>query len=471
MFTISVSNVIQEPFGFEIHKFALYTSMRTILLLGAGRSSSSLIDYLIEKSEAENFTLLVGDLNESLASEKTSQHARTLAFTFDVNNADDRQERISAADLVISLLPPALHYLVACDCLRLKKNLVTASYISNEIRNLDEEVRAADLLFLNECGLDPGIDHMSAMEIIHRLEDRGAVLHGFHSYTGGLIAPESNDNPWGYKFTWNPRNVILAGQSTARYIKGGSLHYIPYHRLFGESERIEVKGHGRFDGYANRDSLAYRHHYGINNIPTLIRGTLRYEGFCSAWQVFVQLGLTDDSFSLEDVQGLTYRQLVEAFLPAGCRGSDTSEKLAYFCRVDPEGPAMERIRSTGVLDDIPLPFANGSPAVMLQHLLEKKWKLEISDKDMIVMQHRFDFSEGSQQKRMFSSLVVKGADHRKTAMAMTVGLPLGIAALNILNGRIKTRGVAMPVQKDIYEPVLNELALMGIRFEEYEELC
>lgn len=443
--------------------------MRKIVLLGAGRSSSSLIDYLLEKAEKEDFVLHVGDLDENLAGEKTKGHPRAVAFGFDVNRAEDRQQRIAESHLVISLLPPSLHYLVACDCLTLRVNLVTASYISPEIKALDEKVKAAGLVFLNECGLDPGIDHMSAMEIIHRLRSKGAILEGFHSYTGGLIAPESSDNPWGYKFTWNPRNVILAGQSTARYIREGRLHYLPYHRLFGESERIEVKGHGRFDGYANRDSLAYRHHYGLDEIPTLIRGTLRHEGFCSAWQVFIQLGLTDDSFIIEEANKLTYRDLTEAFLPVGSRGSDIAEKVAYFCRIDPDGPAMERILSTGILSEVPLPLQSGSPARMLQHLLEKKWKLQPGDKDMVVMQHRFDFREGTQKKRLYSSLVVKGKDEKHTAMAMTVGLPLGIAALNILNGKLNSTGVLMPLQEDLYSPVLKELSAMGIRFEEYEE--
>ncbi|MBL7924045.1 MAG: saccharopine dehydrogenase NADP-binding domain-containing protein [Bacteroidia bacterium] len=440
--------------------------MKQILLLGAGRSSGSLVHYLLQKSGEKNFRLKIGDKNPLLAEEKIKGHPNGISFAFDVEQDGQRAEVIGQADLVISMLPPALHFLVAKDCLRFRKNLVTASYVSKEIQSLHEEAQRQGLLFLNECGLDPGIDHMSAMDLILRLKNSGAELTAFRSYTGGLVAPESNDNPWGYKFTWNPRNVILAGQGTARYIQNGRYHYLPYPRLFSESVRINVEGLGRFDGYANRDSLAYRHHYGLDNIPTLIRGTLRQEGFCSAWQVFVTLGLTDDSFQVENSATMTYRQLVEAFLPPTVLGSDLEEKLAHFCRIDPEGPAMERIRSTGILDEKMIGLQEASPAGILQHLLESKWKLNEGDKDMIVMQHQLQYKIGGVEKQVFSSLVVKGEDRIHTAMAKTVGLPLGIAALKILEGQISLRGVQLPIHEEIFTPILAELEEYGIRFVE-----
>lgn len=441
--------------------------MKTILLLGAGRSSGSLIQYLLQNAENKGFNLRIGEKDVRLAEEKIKGHPRGSAFIFDILDADQRREAIMNADLVISLLPPALHFNAAADCLQYGKNLVTASYISPEIKALDEEARAKGLLFLNECGLDPGIDHMSAMEIIHRLQENGATLTSFQSYTGGLVAPESNDNPWGYKFTWNPRNVIVAGQGTARYIRNGKYHYIPYPRLFSESVRIEVDGLGRFDGYANRDSLSYRHHYGIDQIPTLLRGTLRYEGYCSAWQVFVTLGITDDTFLIENSEQMTYRAFVEAFVPPSVMGSTLEERIARYCGIDPDGPSMQRVISTGILEEQVIGVKDASPARILQHLLEQKWVLKEGDKDMIVMQHLFEYTTAAgKAEKLTSSLVVKGDDTVHTAMAKTVGLPLGIAAIHMLEGKFKSKGVHLPVIKEMYEPILRELDAMGIRFHE-----
>lgn len=439
--------------------------MKQILLLGAGRSSGALIQYLLGKTEATGFTLKIGDIDPVLASQKLDNHPHGSAFFFDVHDSTQRGNEVKNADLVISLLPPALHYLVAQDCLTHGKNLVTASYISKEILELDKEAQAKGILFLNECGLDPGLDHMSAMEIIFKLKKQGAKLLAFKSYTGGLIAPESIDNPWGYKFTWNPRNVILAGQGTAKYIKDNKYHYIPYHRLFKEAVRIKLDTTG-YDGYANRDSLAYRHHYGIENIPTLIRGTLRHEGFCSAWQVFVALGLTDDSFQIENSENMTYREWIDAFIPPSQRGDSIEEKIAKYCEVDFDGPAMQRILSTGILEDKKIGIKNASPAQILQHLLESKWVLKPTDKDMIVMLHEFEYELEGNKKQLISSLEVKGDDIHQTAMAKTVGLPLAIAALQILAGKIKTTGVQIPVHEEIFAPILRELEEIGIQFQE-----
>lgn len=440
--------------------------MKTILLLGAGRSSGALIRYLLENAAHHHFQLTVAEKDIQLAESKIAGHENGHAISFDIEDEKRRNEEIEKSSLVISLLPPHLHILAAKDCLKFGKHLLTASYLSPELLQMDSEAKEKGLLFLCECGLDPGIDHMSAMDIIHRIKAEGGQLRSFRSYTGGLIAPESIDNPWGYKFTWNPRNVILAGQSTARYIQDGKYHYIPYPRLFSESVRITVPGHGKFDGYANRDSLSYRKHYEIDEIPTLIRGTLRQEGFCSAWQVFVTLGLTDDTFEIEKPGELTYRSFTESFIPPTVMGQDTEERIARFCSIDPDGPSMERIRSTGILEEKKIPLTKGTPAQILQNLLESKWILKTDDKDMIVMQHVFEYDTNGKNKQLTSTLVVKGENQQSTAMAMTVGLPLGICALKVLNGEIRISGVRLPVLPEIYKPILNELSEMGISFQE-----
>ncbi len=439
--------------------------MKTILLLGAGRSSSSLIRYLLENAAQDNYFLQVADLSLELAAEKTGGHPAAKAIALNVTDDNARGKVIQQADLVISLLPPALHILAAKDCLKYGKNLVTASYISPEIAALNDECVSKGLLFLNECGLDPGIDHMSAMQIIHALQQKGAQLTAFRSYTGGLVAPESNDNPWGYKFTWNPRNVILAGQGTARYIRDGKYYYIPYPRLFSETEKIVFEGTGTFDGYANRDSLAYRKHYGLDTIPTLLRGTLRYENYCAGWQVFVSLGITDDTFIVEHSDQLTYAEFLGAFIPSHIEGKTTEERLKKYLGKDSE-LLYPMIASTGLLDDEKTGLENATPAQILLHRLQQKWVLGKNDLDMVVMQHQFEYVLNGRKEKIFSSLVVKGESQLHTAMAKTVGLPLGIAARHLLKKEIKLTGVHLPVQEEIYTPVLKELESMNICFTE-----
>ncbi|HNP50026.1 MAG TPA: saccharopine dehydrogenase C-terminal domain-containing protein, partial [Bacteroidia bacterium] len=347
-----------------------------------------------------------------------------------------------------------------------KKNLVTASYVTKEMHDLDSEAKQNGIIILNECGLDPGIDHMSAMKVIHELQEKGARLNFFKSFTGGLVAPESNDNPWGYKFSWNPRNVILAGQGTAKYIEDGQYKYIPYSRLFSNAESFLVEGHGSFDGYANRDSLAYRKIYGLNSIPTLLRGTLRQQGFCKKWNVFVQLGLTDDGYQIEDSEHLTYKSFVEAFLPKSVKGKTVRERVAAFMQMNVTDPILDDIEWTGIFSDSPIRMKNASPAQILQQLLEEKWKLKESDKDLIVMQHLFGYTLNSKNYVHTSSLVVKGENSVYTGMAKTVGLPVAIAARCILKGEIKLNGIQVPVLQEIYQPVLRELSKYGIVFKE-----
>jgi len=441
--------------------------MKKILLVGAGRSSSALIRYLLDHASKKQWELVIGDVSEAAANDKTGSHPHAISIQLDANDADSRLKEIRKADLIISLLPPHLHHLVAVDCVENGKHFLTASYMTPEILSLHDSAIKGGTLLLSECGLDPGIDHMSAMEVIHRLQQEGCELQSFKSYTGGLVAPESNDNPWGYKFSWNPRNVILAGQGTARYIRNGNYKYIPYNRLFTDIEKIEVNGLGSFDGYANRDSLAYRHHYGIENIPTLLRGTLRQSGYSRAWDVLIKLGMTDDSFKVEKSETLTYAELIKAFLPAAFANKPKLlDAVAAFCNLPPDGEAMTKVMWTGILGDDKIEIADATPAMILQNLLEKKWKLQAKDTDMIVMQHQFEFLRNGVAEKLTSSLVVKGEDQHYTAMAKTVGLPLGITAGLILDGKINLTGAHIPVMKEIYIPVLKELSEMGIRFQE-----
>ncbi len=440
--------------------------MQSIFVIGAGRSSSSLISYLLQHAKAENWKVKVGDVSLELAQQKIENHECGEAIAFDMNDEVQRHIEIQQADLVVSMLPANLHGKVARDCVHFKKSLVTASYVSEEMKHLHEAAKAAGILLLNEMGLDPGIDHLSAMKIIDTAKAAGEEITLFKSYCGGLVAPESNDNPWGYKFSWNPRNVVLAGQATAQYKENGEYKYIPYNRLFTQTETINVEGLGSFDGYANRDSLSYRAPYGLENIPTLLRGTLRMTGYCKAWNVFVKLGLTDDTYQIDTSAAMSYRELIESFLPFG--NKSTEEKLVDFMGKDFDAAVLEKLKWLGIFEDKKIELTKGSPAQLLQHLLESKWVLQPKDKDMIVMQHQFETKHkvSNKVRKIYSTLVVKGDDNIHTAMAKTVGLPLAIAARKILRGEIKLSGVQIPVMKEIYIPVLAELESLGIRFEE-----
>ncbi len=440
--------------------------MRNILLFGAGRSASTLIKYILENSVNEQWKLIVVDVSQELAQQKTGNHERAVALGLDIHDEAQRRFLVQGAHIVISMLPAALHYLVAQDCVLHKKNLVTASYISDEIASLHSEAIKNNIVLMNECGLDPGIDHMSAMKIINQLKKSGNEILSFKSYTGGLVAPENNDNPWGYKFTWNPRNVIIAGQGTARYIENGNYKYIPYNRLFRQLEKINIEGIGSFEGYANRDSLAYLKYYGLENIPTMLRGTLRYQGFCQAWDVFVKLGLTDDTYSIENSEEITYQQLLDSYLPSAIKGTRINKRLKNFYGDLPD-ETIERVLWTGIAESIKINIKRATPAQVLQQLLVSKWVLNDIDKDMVVMCHQFEFKNAhGETGKLNSTLVVKGEDALHTAMAKTVGLPLAITTKHILNGTIKSKGVQLPVASEVYEPVLDELKNYGIVFEE-----
>ncbi|RYU79024.1 saccharopine dehydrogenase family protein [Hymenobacter persicinus] len=446
--------------------------MSRILLLGAGRSASSLISYLLEHAPTEGWQLTVADVNPAHLVPVLAAHSGyARAVPFDIQRPELLEELVPQADIVISMLPALFHLPVAQACVRHARHLVTASYVSEEIRALDAEARAADILILMECGLDPGLDHMSAMQALGHIRSRSGKLTSFKSYCGGLMAPDSEgDNPWRYKFTWNPRNVVLAGQSTAKYLENGRLRFIPYQHLFTRLATLEVPGYGQFEGYANRDSLSYRAPYGLHDIPTMLRGTLRRPGYCAAWQALVRLGLTDDTVHLANDAAMTWAQLLESYLPAAEAGRSLPQQLADYLGLAADGPEMQRLSWLGIFTELPVGLADATPAQLLERLLTTKWALQDGDHDMIVMQHLFDFEIEGQRFQRSSSLVVLGDDATHTAMAKTVGLPVAMAVRRLAQGHLQQRGVVIPTQPDLYEPILQELATdYGIHFVEQEQ--
>ncbi|WP_242133754.1 saccharopine dehydrogenase family protein [Aestuariivivens marinum] len=443
--------------------------MRKILVIGSGKSTSYLIKYLSDKSKEENLCITIGDLKIDDAKKLINPLSNVNAISLDIFNDISRTKAIKDADIVISMLPARFHIIVAKDCIQHKKHMVTASYVSPEMQALDNDAKANHLILMNEIGVDPGIDHMSAMQVLDIIRAKGGKIVLFESFTGGLVAPESDTNLWNYKFTWNPRNVVIAGQGgAAKFLQEGTYKYIPYHRLFRRTEFLDIEGFGRFEAYANRDSLKYQNVYGLENIKTLYRGTMRRVGFSRAWNIFVVLGMTDDSYTIEDSENMSYRDFVNAFLPYS--HTDSVElKLRHALKIDQDDIVWDKLEELDIFNpNKKVELKNATPAQILQKILMDKWTLAEDDKDMIVMYHKFGYELNGKKHQIDSNMVVLGENQTYTAMAKTVGLPVAIAALAILNGKITTPGVQIPITKEVYEPILKELQDYGITFNEKE---
>jgi len=443
--------------------------MKKIAILGAGRSSSSLIRYMLHQAKQNNWLIRVCDMDVKMAESKIANHELAEAVQFDVFNKDQVKQEVSQADLIVSMLPASFHIHVIEEAINQKKNVVTPSYISPEVKALDSAAKEAGVLVMNELGVDPGIDHMSAMKLINEIKEDGGEILNFESFTGGLVAPDSDNNPWNYKFTWNPRNVVIAGQGgSAKFIEENQFKYIPYNKLFRRTEFIDIDGFGKFEGIANRDSLKYQSVYGLENINTIYRGTLRRVGFSRAWDVFVQIGATDDSYTMENTEEMTYRDFINSFLAYS--PSDSVElKLRHYLKIEQDDTLWEKLVWLGIFEETKVGLKNATPAQILQKILEEKWTLEPEDKDMIVMWHKLIYrNKQGETKEVHSSMVSIGEDQTYTAMSNTVGLPVGICCKLILDGTIKSTGVDLPISKKYYEPILKELESFNISFVEKE---
>ncbi|MBL7741818.1 MAG: saccharopine dehydrogenase NADP-binding domain-containing protein [Chitinophagaceae bacterium] len=508
--------------------------MKQVLLFGAGKSATVLIDYLLANAADNNWKLTVVDANIELARSKTGHSSYGSAVSFDIADEQKRSECISTSDIVISMLPPALHFLVAKDCVKYAKHLLTASYVDESIKSLQKEIQEKEILFLCEMGLDPGIDHMSAMKIIDEIHAKGGKITSFKSHCGGLVAPESDNNPWHYKISWNPRNIILAGKAGAHYKESGEEIRLKYEELFSPERMVDIPEIGLLSWYPNRDSLSYTSLYGLEDASTFIRTTLRHPDFMYGWKNVTELKLTDEEpqyetddrtlasvfkehmdknhfgdwlqekmserFKATQDMLANLNKLMEAegeaeeegadipqsFMAADEKGNleeieidDIKTKAAAYVahKMHEANLTLKQLMYLG-LDDQETLVNKGlcSAADVLQFAVEKKLSLKPEDKDMIVMLHELLYEvspsalrqaqSSGRQSEIRSSLVVKGENSLRTAMAKTVGLPLGIAAKLILNGEIKLSGLYIPTVKEIYEPVLKELELYDIKFHE-----
>ncbi len=441
--------------------------MKTILVIGAGKSATVLIDYLKTVCTEKNWILVVADANMEQAQQKVGICANAKAVELNVTDADERTMLIEYSDIIISLLPPSLHSIVAKDCVAIGRNLLTASYVDDAIKNLEAEIRSKELLFLCEMGLDPGIDHMSAMQLIDDIKAKGGTITSFKSHCGGLVAPESDDNPWHYKISWNPRNIIMAGYAGAAYKEANQIIKKTYNQVFENCAQITIADLPAMAWYPNRDSLSYIPLYHLQEAATFIRTTIRYADFSKGWDVIVDLGLTDETDADEIKQYKTYGDWFTAKLKKiENREISLGMYLELYVSEDAHNKIIEQFTFLELSINEALPASVKSSADILQSLIEKKLALKPADKDMIVMLHEIVYILNNEQHKVESSLVVKGEDALRTAMAKTVGLPLGIAAKLILEEKIKLKGLHIPTRKEIYEPVLEELKANGIAFTE-----
>jgi saccharopine dehydrogenase-like NADP-dependent oxidoreductase len=447
--------------------------MKKILLFGAGKSATILIDYLVDHAATENWFVTVVDADINLARSKTGNSANARAVSFDINDTVERNLQISEADIVISLLPPALHTIVAKTCIEKNKNLLTASYVDEEIRKMQAEIAGRNLIFFCEMGLDPGIDHMSAMKLIDQIREEGGKVTSFISHCGGLVAPESDDNPWHYKISWNPRNILLAGKSGAHYRQDGEEKRLTYEQLFTADRKVEIPGLGALSWYPNRDSLSYASLYGLEDACTFIRTTLRHPDFMVGWKKVIEMKLTDETPAYEtngkSLSGFFKEHLEKWGFSNWASQKITNAKKGYHASPG-DSLVINQLAFLGKNDETSM-IQKGycSAADVMQLALETKLALKPNDKDMIVMLHEIGFENPGKQmlgSEISSSLVVYGENSLRTAMAKTVGLPLGIAAKLILNGTIRQKGLLIPTSKEIYEPVLKELEAHGVRFQE-----
>ena len=441
------------------------SELRTVLLFGAGKSSTCLIDYLLKEIVENNWILVVCDADLALAERKIPGTNKASAISIDVQNDVARATIIESADLVISMLPPSLHFLIAKDCVKFGKNLLNASYVDDNLRSLEKEIIKKKLLFLCEMGLDPGIDHMSAMQLIDVIKQQGGTIRSFKSHCGGLVAPESDTNPWHYKVSWNPRNIVLAGSDGAEFLVHSKIRTVPYTTVFKDAQPVTIPGYD-LCWYPNRNSLHYIPLYALEGIHTFIRTTLRHPAFCRGWSKIVNIGLTNraDFELIKNCKTLKdwFKIKTEA---SGLHGKDWSAGSALNNADSFNDEFRSQISFLNLESSDPLPPNFQCSAEILQSLIESKLQLKETDHDMIVMMHEFEYDVTGKKHTISSTLIVKGTDSSRTAMAKTVGLPLGIAAKLILQDKLKLTGLLIPTVPEIYNAVLPELEKHGIRFE------
>jgi len=436
--------------------------VKKVLVLGAGLVSRPLVRYLMDSG----FEVTVASRTVSKAEKLVEGHTLGRALALNVDDVAAMRQLVQNCDVAVSLLPATRHIEVARACLDMGKHMSTTSYVSPQMRALDAEAQEKGLLLLNEMGVDPGIDHMSAMQVIHQEEQAGGTLVGFSSWCGGLPAPEANDNPFGYKFSWSPKGVLIASRSSAKYLKNGEVVDIPAERLFADPAQVEIPSVGTFEGYPNRDSVSYMDTYGFSNrVKDMFRGTLRNQGYCMLLTQMIRLGLIEDA-PQQDFSNTTYRGLMEKMF-----NQPLEETIPAKLKVSAQESPLEAMKFIGLLSDEPIEIESGSLMDMLADRMQKTLAYKPGERDMLLMRHdiTFEYEGGKRKERVTAIMVDFGIPNGDSSMARTVSLPAAIGTRMLLEDKIRLRGVQIPVVADIYNPVLEELEKMGIGFKETRE--
>ena len=447
--------------------------MKHIVVLGAGQSTSYLIAYLLKAAQEYDWFVTVGDRDLEVARSAIGAHPRGQAIQLDVNDAATRNALISKAQVVVNMLTRPFQYLIGLECLNNGAHMVTASYEHDRIRDLNGDAHRKDILILNEMGLDPGIDHMKAMQLIQRVRNRGGVVLSFRSYGGGLPDPAAATNPLRYSITWNPRNVLMAGEDGALFREDGKIKMLPFHQVFQRTWTVEIPGIGEFEAYPNRDSLAYEEDLGLQKDHTIIRGTLRYPGWSETWQHIVHLGLANESLHIPHLKDMSYRELTEMCVPSSDAKAKLEQQVADHLGISRTGTIMKNLRWLGLFSKDKIGSDASTVAGAMLTLIREKLRMPPGARDMVILHHELEAEfpdEGNRRERLNATLVEYGEEGGMTAIARTVGLPVAVAAKLLLTDQLPLTGCHIPTHPAVYMPVLAELEESGLRFTESSEV-
>ena len=445
--------------------------MKNVLILGAGQSAPFLITYMLEQAEKYDWVVTVADMNYDAACKLVCNHPKGNAVEFDVNDENLRNTLIKKADVVVNFLAPTFQYLIALDCLHHSTSVITASYESMRIEDLNKDAQRKGILILNEMGLDPGIDHMSAMQLIQGVRDNGGYITSFISYGSGLPAPEVDSNPLKYCITWNPRNVVLAGNAGAQYMEEGHIKILPHYEVFQRTWAVEVEGLGKFEAYPNRDSLIYQDLFKLNKVKTMIRGTLRYPGWSETWLQIVRLGIPNESLKIPNLSECTYSEFTEMFLPLNVSGTKLETRVANFLGINPTGKIMDNLTWLGLFSEEKIGGSVQTAVDVMRDIMINKLPLPKGSRDLVALIHEIEaeYPDENKKRKFTSTLIEFGKPDGLTAIAKTVGAPAAIAAKLLLLNELPITGTQIPTHPIIYNKVLEELKELGLEFKEKVE--
>jgi len=440
--------------------------MKNVLILGAGQSSPYLIYYMLNEAEKYNWEVIVADYNQDAALAKINNHPKGKAIQFDVKDDNLRNKLIKNADVVINLLAPPFQFLIASDCLKHGKSVISASYENKKVAALNKEAQEKGILILNEMGLDPGIDHMSAMSLIQKIHNENGIVNSFISYGSAIPAPDVKSNPINYCITWNSRNVVMAGEMGAIYLENDKIKIVPYSQLFNRTTQVEVEEVGKLEAYPNRDSVIYKDIFGLKNVKTMIRGTLRYPGYSELWSQIVKLGLPNENVEIPKLSEITYREYTEMFVPQSANSVNLEDRVANFLKISPTGVIMDKLKWLGLFDDKVIGGKVKTSTEVMQKILNEKLPLPSGKRDMVILMHilEAEYPNANTRKKYISTLIDYGEPNGITSIAKTVGAPAAIAAKLILLGELNIAGTHIPTHPLIYSSVLKELEALKLKF-------